>query len=43
MSRDEYYRLLKKKHKQTDWSNLASIKAYNEYARQLRKQIEEDE
>lgn len=39
MDRDEYYRLLKKKHEQTNWNNLESIKAYNEYARQLRKQI----
>lgn len=43
MSRDEYYQLLKEKHERTDWNDLESIKAYNEYARQLRKQIKEDE
>lgn len=43
MSRDEYYRLLKKKHEQTDWNSLKSIKVYNEYARQLRKQIDEED
>ena len=40
MSREEYYELLKKKHEQTDWNNLQSIKAYNEYARMLRSLIE---
>lgn len=40
MTRDEMYRLLEKKHKETDWNNLQSIKAYNEYARMLRKLLE---
>lgn len=43
MTRAEYYKLLEKKHKETDWKNLNSIKAYNEYARQLRHLIDEDE
>ena len=37
MTKDEYYKLLAKKHKMTDWNNLKSIKQYNEYAKQLRK------
>ena len=41
MTREEYYELLKKKHQQTDWTNLDSIKEYNEYARELRKQLNE--
>lgn len=43
MKSDEYYGLLKKKHEQTDWNSLASIKKYNEYARQLRREIESRE
>lgn len=43
MSRDEYYTLLKEAHERTDWSNLDSIHAYNEYARELRKQMAEKE
>ena len=43
MTREEYYELLKVKHDQTDWNNLDSIKAYNEYARELRHLIQEDE
>lgn len=42
MSRDEYYALLKKKHEQTDWNDLASIRAYNEYTRMLRQLLKED-
>lgn len=37
MTREQYYELLKKRHEQTDWNDLESVKAYNEYARQLRK------
>ena len=40
MTRDEYYAALKERLKQVDWSNLESIKAYNEYARELRSQME---
>lgn len=43
MTRDEYYALLKIAHDQTDWNDLNSIKAYNEYARELRKQINEED
>lgn len=42
MTREEMYKLLEKKHKETDWNNLQSIKAYNEYARMLRKLVEEE-
>ncbi len=38
----DYYDLLAKKHEQTDWSNLESIRAYNEYARILRKERDEE-
>ena len=41
MTREEYYALLKKKHEETDWNNLESIKRYNEYARMLRQMLEE--
>ena len=41
MTQKEYYELLKKKYQQTDWTNLESVKAYNRYARELRKQITE--
>lgn len=43
MTLDEYYELLKIKHAETDWSNLESIKAYNEYARQLRKELHKND
>ena len=42
MTWEEYYALLKERHKQVDWNDLESIRAYNEYARELRKQIDED-
>ena len=31
----DVYELLKKKHEQTDWNDVKSIREYNEYARQL--------
>ena len=43
MTRDEYYALLREKHKQTDWNDLNSSKEYNEYARQLRKELEQED
>lgn len=43
MTHEEYYRLLKEKHEQTNWNNLQSIKAYNEYARMLRSLMEYQE
>ena len=42
MTTEEYYELLKKKHAETDWNNLESIKKYNEYARILRSMLEEE-
>lgn len=42
MTREEMYKLLEKKHKETDWNNLQSIKAYNEYAKMLRHMLDED-
>ncbi len=41
MTRKEYYELLKIKYAKTDWNDLASVKKYNEYARELRKQLDE--
>lgn len=41
MKREEYYKLLKEKYERTDWNNRESIKKYNEYARELRKMINE--
>lgn len=43
MTREEYYTLLAEKHKQTDWNNRESVRAYNEYARTLRKQVIDNE
>jgi len=43
MSSDEYYALLKAAHKRTDWTNRASIHAYNEYAHKLQDQMEKEE
>lgn len=40
MTSKEYYAALAKRHEQTDWNNLESVRAYNEYARMLRKQME---
>lgn len=42
MPRNEYYELLKAAYERTDWNDLNSVKAYNEYARELRKQLRED-
>ena len=43
MSREDYYHLLEKKHEQTDWKDMQRIKAYNAYARQHRKQLNEED
>lgn len=43
MTRQEYYAALAEKHKQMDWNDLASIKTYNEYAKMLRKQLDEED
>ncbi len=37
MTKEEYYELLKKKHEQTNWNDLNSVKRYNEYVRMLRQ------
>lgn len=42
MTSKEYYTALAERHKQTDWNNLESVRAYNEYARMLRKQMEDE-
>ena len=39
MTTSEYYDLLREKHASTDWSNLNSIREYNEYARSLRHSL----
>lgn len=41
MTIEELYARLQEKAAQTDWSNLASIKSYNSYARMLRELVEE--
>lgn len=40
MTREEYYEALEIKKAQTNDNDLQSIKDYNEYARQLRSQME---
>lgn len=42
MDGSEYYRLLRAAYARTNQNNRDSIKVYNEYARELRKQIAED-
>lgn len=42
MTREEYYEKLKKKHEETDWNNLESIKEYNRYAQMLRKLLDDN-
>lgn len=42
MTRDEMYKLLEQKYKETNWSSRESVHAYNEYARFLRSMLEED-
>ncbi len=41
MTQEEYYQFLKERYEKTDWDDLQSVKAYNEYARQLRSMLEE--
>lgn len=43
MTRDEYYAALEERHKQVDWTNRESVRAYNEYVRELRSQMEADD
>ncbi len=40
MTQAEYYAALAERHKQVDWASLESVRAYNEYARALRAQME---
>lgn len=41
MTREEYYQRLKEKYSKTDWNNKESVKQYNDFAKQLRKELEE--
>lgn len=43
MSKSEYFAILKEKWEQTDKSSREAIRAYNEYARELRHQLDEEE
>lgn len=43
MTRAEYYAALAARYKQVDWTNLESIREYNDYARELRAQFESEE
>ena len=42
MSQDEYYAILKERWEQVDKNNLEAIRAYNEFKRQLRHQLDEE-
>ena len=42
MTQDEYFALLKEKWEQTDQTSREAIHAYNEYARELRHQLDEE-
>ena len=42
-ARELYYKLLEKKKQETDWNNLKSVKAYNDYARELRHELLDEE
>jgi hypothetical protein len=43
MTIEEYYKILAEKYKKINWKSLESIKAYNEYARTLRKKMIKEE
>lgn len=43
MTKDEYYAALKKRWEETDKEDRDAIHAYNEWKRQLRHQLEEEE
>lgn len=43
MTREEMYRILEEKHKETGWRNIQSIRAYNQYAQMLRHMVYESE
>lgn len=40
MTLEEYYRILKEMWEKVDKTNLEEIKRYNEFKRQLRKELE---
>ena len=42
-TKEVYYKLLEKKHAKTDWSSTKSIKEYNEYRRNLKNMMEDEE
>ena len=41
MTREEYYAILKEKWEETDKEDLDAIKAYNEFRRELRHELDE--
>ena len=43
MELKEYYARLRERHARTDWGSPESIRAYNEYAKKLRKQMEHEQ
>lgn len=43
MTHEEYYKTLAERYKLVDWNSLESIRAYNEFARMLRKQLDEED
>lgn len=42
MTLEEYYKKLKEKYEKTNWDDLESIKEYNEFRRNLYKQLRRD-
>lgn len=42
MTLGEYYEKLKERYEQTDFDKFEEVKAYNEYRRNLRKELEEE-
>ncbi len=42
MTQAEYFAILKEKWEQVDKDNLEAIRAYNEFKRQLRHQLDEE-
>ena len=43
MTLEEYYKILEEKWKQVDKSSFESVREYNEYRRQLRKEVEDED
>lgn len=42
MTDAEYYAALRERYKQVDWNNLQSVRAYNDFARLLRSEYENE-